>query len=768
MPQFTRVSLNFTVLAGLMLWLTANTVQAQELGWMTREQMAKLPLEQQRMVPAWCGGRYYAPQFRPADPADDTEITADSLQSSDNGFAELIGNVRISQPSRYLHAETLTFNQDTGDYFLQGDVSVDAAEYSLKSERMSGNQNHDTARLYDVEFAFFANHSRGTARTAEQQQQLFHIQDASYTTCPPGKRTWSITAKDIHLDREKGWGTAKHTVFRVYDKPALYLPWITFPIDDRRKTGLLFPTVSYSDDNGLDFSQPIYINLHPQIDATIAPRTIQQRGEGVDSEFRYLTQFGEGKVSYGFLSEDRRFNNKNREIASWQHDGSYQRWSFSADVTNVSDDFYFKDLDTGLDVRSQTSLSRQLEARYRGKQWHFLSRVQSWQTIDPTLAERNKPYRRLPQLALTGKHELYGPLKSLWLSDFTRFERQTSGNIENITGDRLHFAPALALPLNTVWGFVEPRVRLYHTRYSLSGVRTLTSREPERTLVGTSIDSGLYFERNLNIGHQSLMQTLEPRLFYNYVPHKEQTDLPDFDTGELTFGYESLFRENRLTGYDRIGDENKLTLGVTSRFLNQDDGRELLRLRTAQAYYFSDREVQYEQRSADTSDLSPFIADMTWYLGRHWQLFSELQWDTEENKRTQNNVRLGYNDGKQRILHVGYRQRYEHNEDFQQAELAAMWPVHRHWSVIGRWMYDLENHRSIENIAGLEYRDCCVQLRLVTIRDLVDRKGRGQLESDRTIMFQIQLTGLGGLGGRLESLLERSITGYGRRHGTNY
>lgn len=768
MPQFTRVLSGFIVFSWLMLGAAANAAQAQELGWMTREDISKLPLEQQRMVPAWCGGRYYAPHLRASSPADDTEITADQLISTTGGFTELSGNVEVNQPGVQVHANHVAFNQNTQDFFVRNGATINSADYSFKADRISGNQQYESMRLHNLEFAFFEQHARGTARLAEQQQHLFHIHDASYTTCPPGKRTWSITAKEIELNNEKGWGTAKHTVFRIYDKPALYLPWLTFPIDDRRKTGLLFPTIGYSDDNGLDFSQPIYLNLHPQMDATVAPRTIQHRGQGIDSEFRYLTGLGEGKISYGFLNSDRRFDNQTRDIAAWQHSGSYQRWSFNADVTNVSDDFYFKDLDTGLDVRSQTSLARQFDATYRGNQWRFLARVQSWQTIDPTLAEHNKPYRRLPQLALTGEHTLYGPLESIWLSDFTRFERQTSSSIENITGDRLHLAPALTLPIKKAWGFVEPRMRLYQTQYSLSGVETLPSREPSRTLVGASLDSGLYFQRELNIGHQSIQQTLEPRIFYNHIPYKDQSDLPDFDTGELTFGYESLFRENRLTGYDRIGDENKLALGVTSRFLNQDNGRELLRLRAAQAYYFSDRKVQYNQATPETNDFSPIIGDLTWHLGRNWQIFSELQWDAEENRRAQNNIRLGYNDGAQRLLHVGYRQRYEHGEDIQQTELAAMWPVHRHWSIIGRWMYDLENHRSIENIAGLEYRDCCVQLRLVTIRDLIDREGNGQLESDRSIMFQIQLTGLGGLGGRLESLLERSITGYGRQHGTNY
>src|SRR5690606_21446809 len=185
------------------------------------------------------------------------------------------------------------------------------------------------------------------------------------------------------------------------------------------------------------------------------------------------------------------------------------------------------------------------------------------------LPDQNKPYRRLPQLALTGDPALYGPLKLLWVSEFTRFDRDTDLLQDNITGDRLHFEPALSLPLTRSWGYIEPRLRLYHTRYALDGVDTLPSREPTRDMWGASVDAGVFLERPLDFNGDSWTQTLEPRLFYNRIDFEDQSYLPNFDAGELTFGYSSLFRENRFTGYDRIGDEEKLSMGLTSRFLDR-------------------------------------------------------------------------------------------------------------------------------------------------------------------------------------------------------
>lgn len=760
MPLRSVPSRLFTtlLLGGALLPLPAMA----ELGWMTREQVRQLPPEQRQKVPAWCEGLYYNPALGVPDPAADTIVTMARSQMVPGGLTQLSGDVRIEQPGRMLSADQAQLDQTSGDFLLEGRVRARTPEFAVDAEHMSGNIHARAGTFTQVDYALYAQHARGSASRIEQQGDMVYLDQARYTTCPPDSSGWRLDAGHMALDQATGWGTARNMVLRVRDVPVLYLPWITFPIDDRRKSGLLFPSLTTSDDGGFDFAQPIYLNLHPQLDATLAPRHIQNRGTGLDAEFRYLTGLGRGTLSYGRIESDRQFNNDSRVIAGYQHHGQINRWTLDADVNYVSDDFYFKDLDTGLDVRSQTNLPREGTAQYWGRTWSFLGRVQAWQTIDPMLPDANKPYRRLPQLAVSGDPTLVGPLKMLWMSDFTRFDRSTSLPLDNITGDRLHLQPALTMPLRTSWGYVEPRARVYHTRYQLDGVDTLPSDRPTRDMWGISMDSGLFFERDLAFRDNDWVQTLEPRLFYNRIDYQDQSDLPDFDSGELTFGYNSLFRENRYTGYDRIGDEEKVSVGLTSRLLNSDSGREALRLRMGQSYYLEDRQVQLDNRPVDRRDWSPMVADATWYFKRYWHLFAETQWDRENDRREQNSIRLGYSDGERRVVHVGYR--YRAQENIEQTELAGFWPVHRNWNVIGRWLYDIKDERSLENLVGVEYHDCCWQLRLVSIRTLSDRKGDGRLLADRNLQLQIQMIGLGGFGGKIEKLLERSIPGYGRTY----
>ena len=54
--------------------------------------------------------------------------------------------------------------------------------------------------------------------------------------------------------------------------PILYAPWFTFPLDDRRKSGFLYPNFGHSNDLGFDVSAPWYWNIAPNQDAIIEPR----------------------------------------------------------------------------------------------------------------------------------------------------------------------------------------------------------------------------------------------------------------------------------------------------------------------------------------------------------------------------------------------------------------------------------------------------------------------------------------------------------------
>lgn len=750
----------------LLALLCPLAASAAGLDWVTVEEMQKLPPELQQPIPEWCGGIYYSPRFATPPASQNTIIEADHSSYTQSGLAELSGNVTIAQPERFLSADRATLNQTTGDFSLDGDIYLDGKTESFLAHHLTGNTKSQQSQLSDVEFAIFPLHARGAADSVSRQGNVTLIEKGSYTTCAPDQNGWRLAARHIRLDQEKGWGMARDVTLEVKKVPVFYLPWITFPIDDRRKTGLLFPTFATSDSDGLDYSQPIYLNIAPQLDMTVAPRFISNRGTGVDTQTRYLTHLGSGIINYSFLASDRRFNNEDRSMASWNHSGSYQHWSFGTNVNYVSDDFYFKDLSNNtLDSVTQTELPRSAYLTYNQPSWQFSANLQSWQVIDPTLAKASYPFRRLPQLSLTGQPTIQGPLKVDWASSYTYFDQGVDLAAGTPAANRWHAQPAIKLPLTRSYGYITPQVRVYSTYYDLHNFSSLPEDKASRTLVGSSLDAGLFLERNLEVGDSQYVQTLEPRLFYDYIPYRDQDDLPSFDTVLLPFSYTSLFSENRFLGYDRIGDVNKLATGLTSRILNDETGDELWRFRVGQGYFFQDRRVHLNAaQTPDTNRTTPLVADATFQMDQHWSLYAQKQWDNGTNLGKQDLLRLGYRDPARRYGYIGYRKINNGNsiQTVQQGELAGMWPVSQHWSLTFSELYDLDQNRSLETVSGVEYRDCCWKLRLVNRRLLADYSGTGQLEARSTVLFQIQLIGLGGFGDKVDTLLENTVPGYRR------
>ena len=739
--------------------------ESEPLHWLDREAAAALPEEIRPAIKPWCEGTWFNPLFATPADTDDTVITADQSSLTPKGLVSLEGDVRIRQPDRLLTASQARLDQGTGDFTLSGDIQVQTPDFTLLADSFSGNTNNRMASLKNSRYALFDLPARGQAQSMEQQGEMVFITQGSYTSCPPQSDAWLISARDIELDRAEGWGEARDVILRVSKVPVMWIPWITFPIDDRRKTGLLFPSFTSSDDNGVDISQPVYLNLHPQLDATVAPRFVEKRGNGGELETRYLTVAGQGSLSYGGIADDRLFADQDREVARWEHDGRIENWHLFSDVNYVSDDFFFKDLDTGLEITSQTHLQRLGVASWYGEHWQFFGRVQSFQTIDPNVADADLPYRRLPQLNLAGEQPLAGPFYAELDSDLTRFSRNVDAVGEDIVGDRGHASPGVGLRWQNAWAFLNPSVRVHHTGYRLDGDDAPSDDSPDITVPAASLRGGIFLERFSHWFGQRQMQTLEPELFVNYIGYEDQSALPVFDSSLRSLSWSTLFSTNRFAGYDRIGDDYSTTAGLTSRFISPDSGQEWLRLRTAQRRYLRDRRVQLDTSGAEEDTLSPLLTDISLRLSSVFSLFAENQWDSVANKRIANRGRISATDGK-RYLYASVIQRSEStdgaDDDVLQGELAGLVPVHNHWNLVGRWLYDVDNSRSLETLAGLEYRSCCWRASVLAQRQLLDRDGDGDLEGDSSILFQIQLTGLGGFGDKLDTLLERSIPNYRR------
>ncbi|MDJ0806267.1 MAG: LPS-assembly protein LptD, partial [Gammaproteobacteria bacterium] len=570
----------------------------------------------------------------PAGRLDFIYLESDALEIDQmQDRMDLRGKGMLRKNDTYLEADEIIYHRQPGNVWLNGAIYLEQPGIRLTADEGFLKPTNDQGWLSNVEFRLPEHLARGHAERVDMLSQArSRFADARFTTCPPGNHDWSIGASEMEIDRESGWGNAYHAVLRFGDLPVLYTPYISFPVDDRRKSGLLLPSWGNSNDLGAEFTLPYYLNLAPNYDATLTPRWMSRRGLMLGGEFRFMTAHQRATLSGETLDD---------KVTSDEHDSRrsafrirhtsqpFMGLNTRIDYKEVSDRDYLDDFSSGLEFSSTRHLERIAEANYVSGNWRLNGRLQDFQTVDKSIAPNSYPYSLLPRLTLNYQKLLDRLNTDLRLdSEYTRFDHDTE-----LTGQRLRLVPSAGLKWSRPWGHLTPRLSLQHVAYRLSeAADTETESSPSFTVPTFSLDSGLVFERDSRWFGEAATQTLEPRLFYLYVPFQEQADAPDFDTADLELSFANLFKENRFTGGDRVGDANQLALGITSRWLENDSGLERLRASIGQIFYLRDREVQLTGGTEEQSE-SAVVAELSTRLGSHWRTSLNLRWDPHKAER---------------------------------------------------------------------------------------------------------------------------------------
>ncbi len=668
-------------------------------------------------------------------------IDAD-LATSQGSEAILRGNVKLVRGDQQLQADELEYDYTSQSGQASGGVRYQDIATSFTADHIDLDLRADQARLTELSYRLHASSGRGEASSAELSDQLLNLDQVSYTTCPQGDPGWSIEARDMALDQLTGRGTARNAKLRFQGIPFLYLPYASFPIDDRRQSGWLYPTLGSSNDNGLDLSVPYYWSISANQDATLAPRMISDRGLMLEGEYRYLTRhFGRGQIDFQYLPDDD-LNGQDRGYARLRHRGRVtNHWSADVDINDVSDVSFFEDFGDSLLGASPSYLRSRGQLTRRGSWWRATVSVDDYEIVDANVTGDLEPYARLPRLSFAGTREInYGLLLDAEL-ETAAFRRD-----EGLEGNRLDTQLSLSRPWIRPGYYLAPSLGLRHTRYDLD--RALND-DPDRTLPIASLEGGLSFERSRPGGG---WQTLEPRFQALYVPFEEQSDLPLFDTRELTFSYGQLFRTNRFSGADRQADARQLSLGVSSRLYDQA-GNSPLQFSLGTIVYFSDLKVQRSGDEATRPNTSPLVGEMRYRPSQRWSLGTTLQWDPEDNEVDQAIVDLRHRGDDGQLINFAYRQR---RNLLEQLDASALYPLNERWNLLGRWNYSLRDNTTLEALAGFEYESCCWTVRLFGRQYLRNQEG----DKRNGLLLELELKGLGSLGRASQELLEKTIAGY--------
>jgi LPS-assembly protein len=689
------------------------------------------------------------PSFEFVDARDpnqsSTEILSERMSQDNNNLIKFSGQVELSRVGQRIRADELIIDSLTEQLEANGQIVFEDSNYRLQAETLTLNQKTQSARFESTRFELPGQHGRGSAdEITKIDASRSQFKNILYTSCDPDDRDWHLKASEFNIDQDSGRGTAKNATIYFQETPFFYLPYIMFPIDDRRMSGMLTPLASYSSTDGGSIAVPLYWNIAPHTDATITPAWYSKRGWQWNSENRYLSQNHEGQIDLSYLDDD--LSNSTRWLKKWQHKADLGL-NIKANILlqEVSDEFYFRDFAPLTTERDDIDyLVRHVTLSHNSESWETRLRWQDYQTLDQNIPISSQPYQRLPGLSVNSLFKpfdngLQFELRNQWVD----FDRDSS-----VTGSRLHIVPSLAWSKSDSWNFFKPKLQFALSEYRLEN-NGPNDNSISRAIPTFSLDTGLIFERDFN-ARRGWIQTLEPRLFYLNTPFEDQSSIPNFDTADLSESYNNLFKTNRFSGFDRIGDADQVTLGISSRILSTDSGTELFNFTLGQIFFQEARRVSLDNTTA-VAPKSDLIMQMDITPNPNWRLGLNI---ARQQDNTPSDKSLSIHYQKQ-----GFAANIEYfyaDQELEQYLLSAAYPLNDRWTVVAKYHQSLLFDEPVENLFGLSYESCCWGFKILARQSSDDNF----IEIDQTIYFELTLKGLSQVGQEFDTKLMNSIPGY--------
>lgn len=674
-------------------------------------------------------------------------IEADHIEASQDKQFTASGNASYRELNQAVSADQMVYDDAHQQFSAQGNVVIEQPSSTVRGTQFNLNLDTNVGDLQQPVFYFEENHARGSAEKVNiAGTQHYEFENANYTTCPIEQDDWMLKMSRLSIDRATQVGIAHHARIEFFGVPLLYTPWMDFPLNSNRRSGVLGPLFGSTHSSGTEITLPYYFNIAPNLDATLSPRWLQNRGTQLNNEVRYLQPSFAGELQADVLSNDA-LSQSDRIHLALKHGQQLGRgFSAALNLNRVSDDKYYRDLATTVAATSQTNLLQEGVLNYAGGGWTASTRVQHYQTLQDPLAPVIAPYWRHPQVNAATQQALLGGTFA-FNGEFVDFRHPTLVN-----GRRLMLYPSVSYPLLNESGyFLTPKVGVHRTQYALDNNTSGYLPNSIRTLPIFSLDGGLVFERSDSFIGNGYMQTLEPRLYYVRIPYQNQSLLPNFDSAQAPFSFTQMFTENRFLGNDRVGDANMLTVALTSRAIDDDDGVERIKIAAAERFTFSEPLVNFATPT-DRVTRSDILLAAGGRMTRNWTLDSLLQYNPNVNVTESYNMAASYKPEAGKLLNLGYR--YTRGI-LKQVDIATQWPISGRWHTVGRFNYSLHDQRILEALGGLEYNESCWTLRLVAQTFATAAK-----ETTTGVFVQLELNDLVRIGSDPLAALRTSIIGY--------
>ncbi|HUL68346.1 MAG TPA: LPS-assembly protein LptD [Burkholderiaceae bacterium] len=685
-------------------------------------------------------------------------VRADRISGEMEETVRLDGSAEMRRAGTVVRGDHIDYTVATDHATIEGNARLFRDGTTFTGPSLQLQVDALTGTMPDADFTYAPRQGRGSSSLIEfLGHERLIANDATYTSCGPGDNGWWVQANQLEIDRGEELAVARGARIYFEGVPIFASPYFQFPLGERRRSGILTPSFVINSTLGYEVTVPWYWDIAPNRDFTLAPRIMSRRGILLENEFRFLEPTVRGRLGYDVIAHDRSTGTKRDNISIQTEYANFVGVSGGINYNRVSDDRFFVDFGRTITSSSQAVLPQEAFVAYNKPFFASALRISKNQTLQDPAAPITPPYERVPQLTLGSlRYDWYGFDPSINI-DATHFSCHSCINVVTQTpleeGSRVVINPVISYPIQAPGWFFIPKAQWSYTAYSLDPAVHPDNSRPTRSLPLYSVDTGLVFERDGLFFGDASTQTLEPRLYYAYVPFRDQSNLPNFDSALADFNFTQLFTENIYSGSDRIGEANQLTAAIVGRVFDPVNGGERMRIALGQRFYFASQRVTLlptdPQRTDKTSDI---LFAFSGAIARHVITDIEVEHSTDQNQVVRSNLGVRWQPAPASVVSLSYR--YTIN-DIEQVDLSAQWPLTRRLYGVGRLNYSLKDRSWIETLAGLEYKADCWLLRFAA-----QRFATSSLTTTTAVFLQLELNGLASVGPSPVEQLRRSIAGY--------
>jgi len=711
-------------------------------------------------------------------------VSGERMEGKTDGLTVIEGAVELRRHDTVIRAERVELDRRTQDAKATGDVKINRNGDRFEGPELQINVDTYKGSFSQPVYELLKNDARGDASRIDfLDKDTLLVHDGRYSTCPrpPGAQwlpDWLVRADRIELDNVEEVGTAKGGVLEFKGVPILAAPYLSFPLSDKRKTGVLPPSMAIDSQSGVQLTVPYYLNLAPHLDATLTPTLMSKRGVDLAAEFRYLQPAYTGQVRAAYLPSDR-LRERDRWAYALQHTHSLtgplaggSPLGLRLNLNRAGDDNYWRDFPRSITQLTTRLLPSEAVLSWGRGPWSFDAGTYQWQTLQDASARITAPYDRLPAVRLGYRQTNLA--QSGWDmrvdTEWTRFERSSlvAGSSGAFQGDRGLVVGELTRRWQEPGWFLQPKARMNLAQYDVTHAANRTT-SASRAVPSLSLDSGLVFERSAQFFGDGYTQTLEPRAFFTWTPFRDQSGLPNFDSGARDFNLATMYTENTYSGNDRVSDTRAVTLGLESRLLSDRSGAEVLRLGVAQRLLFQEQNVVLPGQKPTGEKLSDTLLEARVQWDPLWAFGSTLQYNAKASQSVRSTISARYTPGPYRVLSAAYRIQRGTSE---QLDLGWQWPVSAllgsapakvpgkalgpgQWYTVGRMNYSMPDRKVVDLVAGFEYDAGCWLGRVV-----LSRLQQSRTTANQTIMFQLEFNGFSRLGSSGLQALQATVPQY--------